>query len=120
MIRPGDIAVLALALGVVGAGWGRVLFDTTQATMATVRSVEGGTREIALSRDATIEVAGRRGTSRIRVEEGRARFVASACTRDVCIRQGWLSDAGAVAACAPNGVTLRLAGTSRRFDTVNF
>lgn len=120
MIRPGDVVVLALALGVVGAGWWQMLGDDTRARVATIRSVEGETRELSLSRDATVEIAGRRGPSRIRVEDGRARFVASPCTRDVCIRQGWLSAAGAVAACAPNGVTLRLAGASRRFDTINF
>jgi hypothetical protein len=46
----------------------------------------------------------------IRVEDGRARFAASDCPDQLCVRSGWLSAPGRVAACLPNRCVLRIEG----------
>ena len=70
--------------------------------------------------DQELHIQGILGDSIIRIEDGRARFVASPCTNKVCIRQGWIGDAGEVAACLPNRVSLQILGGDSRFDAVNF
>jgi hypothetical protein len=67
-----------------------------------------------------IEVPGPLGRTRIEVEPGRARVAADPGPRQYCVRQGWLTRAGAVAICAPNEVSLTLSGGSAQYDSLNY
>ena len=50
----------------------------------------------------------------------RARVVADPGPRQYCVRQGWLATAGAVAICAPNQVSLALAGRNAEYDSLSY
>ena len=58
--------------------------------------------------------------TRIEIQPGRARVAADPGPRQYCVRQGWLSRAGAVAICAPNQVSLALSGGNADYDSLNY
>ena len=79
--------------------------------------------ELALNAARKYEVTGAIGTTVIEVQPGRARVLSDPGPRQYCVQQGWLTRANAVAICAPNHVTLQLAGRSGRngsYDTLNY
>lgn len=77
-------------------------------------------QSINLQQDQQIEIKGVLGQSRLEVNHGRIRFVHSPCKGKVCIRQGWLSTAGAFAACLPNKIAIQLSRGQGQYDSINF
>lgn len=80
----------------------------------------GPPRILPLYPDQELRIAGALGDSLIRIEQGRARFVASACRNKVCIQRGWIGEAGETSACLPNRVSIQVLGRDARYDAVNF
>ncbi|MDR1849100.1 MAG: NusG domain II-containing protein [Zoogloeaceae bacterium] len=117
--RPGDVLfVLLAALGVAASF--PLLWRSGVGERAVIR-VEGEIfREVLLDRAMTIVVPGALGETRIEIEKGRARVAADPGLRQYCVRQGWLSRAGAIAICAPNRVSLSIVGAHETYDTLNY
>ncbi|MGD8560482.1 MAG: NusG domain II-containing protein [Gammaproteobacteria bacterium] len=109
------LAALILA-ALYGVYWGQGVYGN-QAAIAV-----GGKHwsTIDLYQDQTLEVEGKLGISRLQVEDGNIRFTASPCDTKQCIHQGWIHQSGEIAACVPNGVSVRILGPDPRFDTMNF
>jgi hypothetical protein len=78
------------------------------------------TMRVPLSVDRRIEVDGAIGTSIIEISNDRARVVDSPGPRKICVRTGWLREAGESAICLPNEVVIRVEGADPRFDGMNF
>ena len=76
--------------------------------------------QVDLARERTIEVPGPLGVTLIEIRPGRARVAADPGPRQYCVRQGWLTQAGAVAICAPNEVSLSLTGRAADYDSLNY
>ncbi|HYR05843.1 MAG TPA: NusG domain II-containing protein [Gallionella sp.] len=77
-------------------------------------------REVPLSRDQQIEVPGPLGTSVITIEKRRARISSDPSPRQYCVRQGWLQQAGEIAICLPNEVSVELIGSRKKYDSLNY
>jgi len=93
------IAGLLLHQGRAGAG------------AAVVVEVDGQPpRSWPLSPPRTLRLAGPLGESRVEISGQGARFLASPCPEQRCVRQGWISREGEMAACLPNRISLRIAG----------
>jgi len=91
--------------------------------VATFLRITSGDREPVmepLTPDRTVTAHGPMGDSVIEINHGRARFLSSPCSGQVCVHAGWLETAGAVAACLPNHVSIQLLGRYPRFDAINF
>jgi hypothetical protein len=67
-----------------------------------------------------IRVPGPLGKTRILVEAGRARVTSDPGPRQYCVRQGWLKNAGEIAICAPNRVSLAITGKTFPYDSLNY
>lgn len=118
-MRPGDWATLLLfAAGV--AALAPIAFTGGAASMAVVRRDGVVVAELPLNRASRIEVAGALGISVIEVQPGRARVAADPGPRQYCVRQGWLSQPNAVAICAPNHVSLAIAGRASSHDSLAY
>ncbi|HED40565.1 MAG TPA: NusG domain II-containing protein [Chromatiales bacterium] len=78
------------------------------------------TTQLSLAHDHTVEVAGTLGTSVIKIEGGKIRFVTAPCLGKQCIHSGWLQHAGEFAACLPNRISIAVLGETPRFDSINF
>ncbi len=113
--------VIAVVLAVVMLPFLYVSFWGNEGVADTIRvhSVEG-IITLPLTAHRRLHVQGPLGASVLEVSEGRVRFVASPCRGQQCVHSGWLSRAGDVAACLPNGVTVAVTGRQPRYDAINF
>ena len=119
LLRPGDFAMLlgAVAVCVLSAV---ALWRGGAPDKAVVRAGGKVVAELALTQPRVVEVPGPLGFTRIEIQPGRARVAADPGPRQYCVRQGWLTRSGAVAICAPNQVSLSLAGGSADYDSLNY
>lgn len=109
------IVVLAAAVGwLAAAQW----VPRGAAAMVEIRSGHELVGQYPLADDADLEITGRIGLSQIRIRDARARFIDGPCRGKVCVHSGWLSASGEAAACAPNGVSLRLTGHRAEYDAL--
>ena len=107
----GGVCVVLLTLNLWGGG---------PADKAVIRSGGKIFREVPLSRDQRIEVPGPLGISIISIRQRKARIVSDPSPRQYCVRQGWLQQAGEIALCLPNQVSVELAGSTRKYDSLNY
>lgn len=123
LFRPGDWAVVGCAAIAVTASF-PLVWQGGIGEKALVRRDGELIAELDLSRTRRLEVAGAIGTTVIAVEPGRARIAADPGPRQYCVRQGWLKHPGEIAICAPNHVSLQIAGRpgskDRRFDSIAY
>jgi hypothetical protein len=107
----GSVCVVLLAFKL----WSGELADK-----AIIRSGGKIFREVPLSRDQQIEVPGPLGVSIIAIQNRKARIASDPSPRQYCVRQGWLQQAGEIALCLPNQVSVELAGSYKRYDSLNY
>ena len=121
-LLPGDWLVLAACLAGVVALF-PLFWKGGHADRAIIRLDGELVAEVALSTARRVDVAGPLGTTVIEVQPGRARVLSDPGPRQYCVQQGWLARANAVAICAPNHVSLLLAGPEfggGRHDSINY
>jgi hypothetical protein len=118
-LRPGDWLTLLLATACTGILF-PLLWDGSHADRAIIRSDGKLIAEVALTEPRRIDVAGPIGTTVIEIQPGRARVLSDPGPRQYCVQQGWLARANAIAICAPNHVSLTLAGRSNRHDSIGY
>ena len=122
LLRPGDWLLLLCCAALVAASY-PLLWRGGVADRAIVKRDGRLVTELALNVARKYEVTGAIGTTVIEVQPGRARVLSDPGPRQYCVQQGWLTRANAVAICAPNHVTLQLAGRGGRndaYDTLNY
>jgi hypothetical protein len=107
----GSMCVVALTFTL----WGGGLADK-----AIIRSGGKIFREVPLSRNQQIEVPGPLGISIISIKQRKARIASDPSPRQYCVRQGWLQQAGEIALCLPNQVSVELTGSKKRYDSLNY
>ena len=96
------------------------LWSGDLADKAIIRSGGKIIREAPLSRDLQIEVPGPLGISVISIKQRKARITSDPSPRQYCVRQGWLQQAGEIALCLPNQVSVELVGSKRIYDSLNY
>ncbi|HEX6929013.1 MAG TPA: NusG domain II-containing protein [Gammaproteobacteria bacterium] len=118
-MRPGDFVILLAGITLISV-LGAMFYTDGSATI--VRVSQGGHphEDLPAWQEKRVSVAGPLGETVIEIREGRARIVASPCTKKICIRAGWLDTAGETTACVPNRVSVALLGDDPRFDALNF
>ncbi len=107
----GSICVVMLMLKL----WGGELADK-----AIIRSGGKIVREVHLSSNQQIEVSGPLGISLITIQNRKARIASDPSPRQYCVRQGWLHQAGEIALCLPNQVSVELVGSKKKYDSLNY
>lgn len=118
-IKPGDW--LVLLAGAIFTLWlASLVWHGGAADKAVIRSGGKIYRELPLSRDAELEVPGPLGNSKIAIHNHQARIASDPSPRQYCVRQGWLTQAGEVAICLPNQVSLELTGSTKRYDSLSY
>jgi len=90
------------------------------ADKAIIRSGGKIFRELPLSQNLELEVPGPLGLSKIAIHNHQARIASDPSPRQYCVRQSWLKQAGEVAICLPNQVSLELTGSSKPYDSLSY
>ena len=118
-IKPGDWLILLLG-ALLTVFLAVTLWQGGAADKAIIRSGGKIFREVPLSRDQLIAVPGPLGISRISIHNRQARITADPSPRQYCVRQGWLKQAGEIAICLPNQVSVELGGKRKNYDSLNY
>ena len=119
LIRPGDWLVLLGSAVLVGFSV-PVFWQGGMADRAIIRQEGKVIAEVDLKARKQFAVGGPLGTTLIAVEPGRARVVADPGPRQYCVRQGWLARPGEIAICAPNRVSVQIAGRTKAYDSLSY
>jgi hypothetical protein len=118
-IKPGDhltlLGVIAFTIWIFFTVWSGGIADT-----ALIRSGGKVFKEVPLSRDQEIEVPGPLGNSIVTIEKRKARISSDPSPRQYCVRQGWIQQAGEIAICLPNEVSVELTGGQKKYDSLNY
>ncbi|NLP46870.1 MAG: NusG domain II-containing protein [Epulopiscium sp.] len=46
--------------------------------------------------------------NKIEIQSGRIRFIESSCPDQVCVHTGWINEAGSIAVCLPNMISIEI------------
>ncbi len=118
-LRPGDWLAIAGGAAVVGFTL-PLLWQGGFAERAIIRQDVRIFAEVDLGSRREVMVPGPLGATRVAIEPGRARVVADPGPRQYCVRQGWLAHPGEIAICAPNHVSVQIAGRTRAYDSLSY
>lgn len=103
--------LLLLALGLFGA---YTYFDSGDPDSIIVIQVDGAVVEtyplFQEGRDLYVDIQGVNGVTRVHLQDGRVRVVASACPDKICVNTGWIKNSAKAIACLPNRVVVKIIG----------
>lgn len=119
LLRPGDWLVMLAGALLVGISI-PVFWQGGLAERAIIRQEGKVFAEVGLRAKRQLEVSGPLGTTVIDIEPGRARVLSDPGPRQYCVRQGWLMRPGEIAICAPNRVSVQIAGRTKVYDSISY
>ena len=119
-MTPADRILIIAVLALLPLLYLQIWSDSGSVTGVEIRVGSQAPTTESLVVDRTINVPGPLGDSVIEINNQRVRFRASPCSGKVCVHSGWLETAGALAACLPNRISIRLLGQQLPFDAINF
>jgi hypothetical protein len=119
LLRPGDWAVVLLTAVGVAASF-PLVWTGAKAERAVVRIDGRVVAEFPLTAARRYAAQGPLGITEIEIAPGRARVLSDPGPRQYCVLQGWLTRPNAIAICAPNHVSLSLAGGAPGHDSLNY
>lgn len=115
----GDVGVLLAGSSLVVAltlwAWGGNRGDT-----AVIRAAGQVVETTALTHAQTFTVNGPLGATQVEIQPGRARIARDPSPRQLCVKQGWLTQSGQAALCLPNQVSLEIRGHAAPYDTLGY
>lgn len=84
-------------------------------TLAVIKACGKTVRKIDLpdkGRNSTFIVHGRLGPATVEVAGKRIRMKEAPCPGHICVRQGWIENAGEAIVCIPGEILVRIEGTA--------
>lgn len=118
-LKWGDGLVLLAGIGIVLILF-KTLWLTESANKVQIRAGNEIFTTQSLNQQRTLDIPGPLGTTVVIIDHGRARVASDPGPRQYCVKQGWLKQAGEVAMCLPNQVSVELLGNSKPYDTLNY
>lgn len=76
--------------------------------------------KVDLYQTQEIDIKGKLGVSRLRIEDGKIRFLNSPCPTKQCVHQGWIHLGGESVTCLPNAISVQVLSPDPRYDSINF
>lgn len=119
MIRMGDVIIAIAGVVIIGV-LGVNTYSGSPVRTVQIMHADHVPAEYPAWQNREVRVAGPLGETILQIRDGRVRVVSSPCTQKICVRAGWLEEAGEAAACVPNRVSVALLGADPRFDAINF
>lgn len=98
----------------------QTLWSNTPASQLQIRQADKIIGTYDLNQTRELHIHGALGESHISINQGKVRFKQSPCTNQYCVHQGWLANAGQVAICLPNQISLQLIGENKPYDSLNY
>lgn len=121
LIKPlaGDYLVMLAGIVLVALLF-KTLWQHEVAAKIIIRQGDHVFATLSLNQERNLVVHGPLGDSHIMIHQGKVRFASAPCNSQYCVHQGWLSQAGQVAICLPNRVSIELIGATKNYDSLNY
>ena len=125
MFKKGDLLLGIMLLLIIIASFNlkKIWLPATEKTIKTALIMQNGTivRSINLNQASSekISLPGRYKVI-IAVAPGKIRFQHSDCPDKICVKTGWLSKVGDLAACVPAKVVIEIKGQANQTDAVTY
>jgi hypothetical protein len=115
MTRLDRILIFAvLAVAAIAAAYFGFLRLSTAPVMVVITTEKGEkARESLGIPQRTIAVTGPVGKSIIEFQDSRVHMLWSDCPDKICMKMGWIAEAGQVVVCMPNKVVISIRGDAR-------
>lgn len=108
----------------IGVTFVALLFNTlwlgNVASKVQIRAGDQIFSTLSLNQYRTVNIPGPLGYTVVTIDNGRVRVASDPSPRQYCVHQGWLTQAGQVAMCLPNQVSVELIGNSKPYDSLNY
>lgn len=98
----------------------QTLWQGGQASRLIIRQGDHIYATLSLDQKRSLEIPGPLGISRVEIDHGRARVASDPGKHQYCVKQGWINQAGQVAMCLPNQVSIELLGARKQYDSLNY
>lgn len=119
LLRTGDVGVLLAGTGLV-VSLAMFAWNSDQGETAVIRAAGRIVETASLTHTQRFSISGPLGTTQIEIEPGRARIARDPSPRQLCVKQGWLSQSGQAALCLPNQVSVEIRGRTTVYDTLGY
>lgn len=119
MLRIGDMLILVLLAASLWLLQAK-LADSSSASYVEITQDGQITGQYPLRLDKTLRLHSDAGDTVIQINNGRVRIAQSPGKYQYCVKQGWLSAAGALAICMPSRISLRLIGNATAEDSLAY
>ncbi len=117
--KVGDYVVTALCAGTVCFLFA-LLWRGGEADRVIVRANGEILTVLPLRLNRSLQVTGPLGQTLVEIQHGQARIARDPSPRQYCVRQGWLHQAGQVALCLPNRVSIEISSRTAAYDSLAF
>lgn len=119
MFKKGDIILIAVLVAMVFASfYGVKQYKSKGANMGLIAVIKQDNKIIktidlnTITRPQRIQISGKYSEV-VLVEKGRIRFEEADCPDKLCVKTGWLTSFGDMAACIPNHTSIRIQGKAK-------
>ena len=75
---------------------------------------------VPLANDQQINVPGPLGISVISIQKRKVRIASDPSPKQYCVRQGWIKMSGDISLCLPNQISVELAGSQKKYDSLSY
>ena len=120
MLKRADYIVVLFALLLLPYLYITYWGNGSYGEQVVIRAANQPPQYYSLYDNRQVTVDGPLGKSVIEIKDGQVRFIESPCENKLCILSGWLRHDGELAACLPNGISVKVVGRDDRFDAINF
>ncbi|WP_010252419.1 NusG domain II-containing protein [Acetivibrio cellulolyticus] len=126
MLKKGDIILVAIVIAIIAISFGGIsIYKSGGKNTHKVAVIKVNDRVIeeidldTVTEPRKIEIPGYYNEV-VLVEKGRIRFEEAQCPDKLCVKTGWLSERGDMAACIPNSALIKIEGQSEKVDVVTY
>jgi hypothetical protein len=124
MLKKGDIVLIVgiIFISIIGTIFFKFYYNNDGEKIAIIKQNNKVIKSINLSKvlkSEEIKVTGTY-TDVILIEKGRIRFIEADCPDKVCVKTGWLTRNGEMAACLPNRTIIEIKGQNAKVDGVAY
>ena len=119
--KPADFFLILTSLAAIAFSFIMIRHGKTEKKNIVVDTPDGK-YIYPISKNDVYILKGKIGESKIKVKDGKVKFLDSPCPNKTCVGSGWKSANGDWAACLPNGVFVKIQGTEnneRKLDSIS-
>ena len=117
--KVGDLLIIIFALGVIIymiiKSW-----NVPNGKYLKIEMYDNQIKFFSINQSRKQKIPGLLGNSEISIDNGKARFAKSPCSKKYCIHHGWVSKVNQTIVCLPNQIAISITDGNEIYDSINY